>query len=118
MAEDQVTEIRLPDGLLVVVVLKRSLDEKTTNKLVDDVHTAAAQHPRLPIVLDINQVRFAPSVALGAFVRLCKSFGLDRRRIALVGVHRRVLDAIRVTRLDKALEIHDTVEQVLQAPPP
>ncbi len=113
MPTEPVTEARILDKALCVVVQRRSLDEATTSALVDEVLTAAAETPRLPIVLDLAQVRFAPSVALGSLVRLSTSFKLDGRPIALVGLDPRVRNAIRVTRLHQVLEIHDTLEQFL-----
>ena len=117
MADVLVTEILPHDQALHIVVRKRSLDEVSTRVLIDDVLTAAAEKPGVPIVLDMSKVRFAPSVALGSLVRLSKSFRLDHRRIALIGLDKRVLEAIRVTHLHTILEIHDTLEQVLRVPP-
>lgn len=113
-----VTQIQPHDEVLLVAVQKRALDDTSTQKLVDDVQTAAAQKPRVPIVLDMSRVKFAPSPALGSLVQLSKSFEFDRRQIALVGVDPRVRDSIAVTRLDKLLSIHRTVEEVLAARPP
>ena len=113
MAQSTVTEIHARDDVLHIVVKKRALNESSTRELVDDVHTAAVEHLGIPIVLDLSMVKFAPSVALGSLVQLSKSFEFDGRRIALIGVDRNVRDAIRVTHLDKMLEIHDTLEQVV-----
>jgi anti-anti-sigma factor len=115
MPDEPVTEIQAHDQVLLVAVQKRSLDEAATRQLVDDVLTAAGQTPRVPIVLDLSRVRFAPSVALGSLVQLAKSFKLDRRRIALIGVDRRIYQTIRVTQLHEVLEIRDSLEQVIDA---
>ena len=112
-----VTEIQQDERALVLVVRKRSLDEESTQQLVDDVLSAATGAATRPIVLDMSSVRFAPSVALGSLVQLSKGFTLDGRRFALIGVHERVMDTIRVTRLEAILEIHDTLEHVFDAPP-
>lgn len=118
MSEESVIEIRPHEQVLLVGVLRRSLDEEATRCLVDEVLTAAAGKPGVPIVLDLSEVKFAPSVAIGALVQLSKSFKLDQRRIALIGVQRRVNEVIRVTQLHHILEIHHTLDQVIDAPPP
>ena len=100
---------------MLIVIQRRTLDEAATNELVDDVLGAAASHPGPPIVLDMSQVKFAPSVALGSLVRLSKSFTLDNRRLILVGVDRRTRGAISVTRLDKVLEIFNTLEDEIKS---
>ena len=112
MSDEPVMEIQPHEQVLLIVVQRRNLDEQSTRELVDGVLTASARTPRLPIVLDFSQVRFAPSVALGALVRLSSSFKLDRRRIAMIGVHQRLQETIRVTRLHQVLEIHDSLEQI------
>lgn len=112
-----VTEIQPDEQALVLVVRKRALDEESTNQLVDDVLSVAPTAAARPIVLDMSSVRFAPSVALGSLVQLSKGFTLDGRRFALIGVHERVMGTIRVTRLEAILEIHQTLEQVINAPP-
>ncbi|MCG8408747.1 MAG: STAS domain-containing protein [Phycisphaerales bacterium] len=116
MSDEPIIEIRPHERALLIGVLKRSLDEDVTHRLVDDVLTAAAEKHGVPIVLDLSQVKFAPSVAIGALVQLSKSFQLDQRRIALIGVQRRVNEVIRVTQLHRVLEIHDTLESVLDGP--
>ena len=113
MTHSSVCEIDQRKDVLLVVVSKRSLDDQSTRTLVDCIQTAAAQHLGVPIVLDLQKLKFAPSVAIGAIVQLSKSFQLDRRRVALVGVDRRVRDSIAVTRLDQYLEIHDTLERAI-----
>ena len=117
MSDEAVTEIQPHEKVLLIVVRKRSLTDEATRELVDDVLTAATERRGVPIVLDLSQVRFAPSVALGSLVQLSKSLTIDGRRLALVGVHQRLMGAIRVTQLHTVLDIHDTVEQVTGDPP-
>lgn len=117
MPEAGVTEIQPHEQVLLVRVKRSSLDETSTRTLVSDVLAAAAIKPHVPIVLDLSRVRFAPSVSLGLLVQLSRSFKLDGRRIAMIGIDERVLGVIRVTRLDTVLEIHDTLDQVIDATP-
>lgn len=117
MPDGPATQVEIQEKAVLVSVLKRTLDEPATRELVDEVLAAAANHPGKVIVLDLTKVRFAPSVALGSLVQLSKSFRLDGRRIALVGLDIRVRDAIRVTQLDKVLEIHDRLDDVLRGQP-
>ncbi|MBI4578218.1 MAG: STAS domain-containing protein [Planctomycetes bacterium] len=113
---DPVTTIQPHEHALVITIDKRSLDGPSTEQLVEDVLTAAAARTGVPVVLDMSRVRFAPSVALGQLVQLSKSFRLDGRRIALIGIDRKIYDTIRVTQLHTVLELHDTLEQALASP--
>lgn len=117
MSQEAVTEIVPHDEVLLVAVRKRSLDEASTRALVEEVLAAAAQRPRVPVVLDMAQVKFAPSVALGSLVQLHRDLSLDGRRIGLIGLDRRVREVLRVTQLDKFLPIHSSLERAVAAPP-
>ena len=112
---DEITEVQPHDDVLLVVVIPSRLDETSARDLVDEVLVAAASKPSVPVVLDLSRVKFAPSVALGSLVQLSKGFKLDNRRMAIIGINRRLMDAIRVTRLHVVLEIHDTLEKMLKA---
>jgi len=114
MSDSTVCDIKTRDNVLLVTVQKRSLNDESVSRLVDDVHIAAAKHTAVPIVLDLTNLKFAPSVALGALVSMSKSYSLGGRRVALIGVSSRVKESIGVTRLDRVLEIRDTLEQVIQ----
>ena len=117
MSNEAVTEVRPHEQVLLIEIVKRSLDESSARQLADDVLTAAASRTKVPVVLDMSQLGFAPSAAIGSLIRLSRSFKLDGRRLALVGLHPRVLGAIKVTRLDAVLEIHDTLDQFSRAKP-
>ncbi len=103
------------EDALIVSIQSKTLDATSTSELVDFVLSEAGTRPGVPIILDLAKVRFAPSVALGALVQMSKSFSFEKRRIALVNVHNRITDTIRVTQLHRILEIHRSVEDVLKS---
>lgn len=115
MADANVISVVDHEQVNLLVINRRTLDDEATRQLTDEVLTAAAHRPQLPLVLDMSQVKFAPSVALGALVQVSKSLRLDQRRIALVGIHHRIMDTIRVTRLHEILEIHASLDRFLQS---
>ncbi|MBK8270014.1 MAG: anti-sigma factor antagonist [Planctomycetes bacterium] len=117
MSEAAVTQVMPHDQVLLIAVTRRTLDDVSTAELVESVSTLAAEKHMVPIVLDISRVKFAPSVALGSLVHLSKSFRMVGRRVAIIGVDPRVRGAIQVTQLNKVLEIHETVAQVLSTLP-
>ncbi len=105
------------DDALIIEIQSKTLDEPATRELVDFVLEEAGTRPRVPIVLDMAKVRFAPSVALGALVKMSKSFSFEKRRIALINVHKRITDTIRVTQLHRILELHLRLDDVLKSRP-
>jgi anti-anti-sigma factor len=117
MPQEPLIEVRPHDQVLLIEIKRRTLDDSSARELADEVLTEAAAKPRVPVVLDMTHLGFAPSAAIGSLVRLSRSFKLDGRRLALVGLHPRVLGAIKVTRLDAVLEIHGTLDQFARSKP-
>ena len=115
MSEPSVTSVQPHEQVLLITVEKQFLDEISSRELVDEVLTAVGERAGVPVVLDLSRLRFAPSAALGSLLQLAKSLKLDGSRMALIGIHRRVMNVIRVTQLHNVLEIHDTLEQALGA---
>lgn len=110
-----VTATQVREGALVATVQRAALDERSATSLEQEVSTVAGQNPGLPVVLDLGRVTFAPSVALGALVRLRNGFRFESRRLILVNVTKAVRDTLAVTRLDRVLEIQPSVEAALKA---
>lgn len=113
MPEAAVTTVEPHEQVLLVRIHKRSLDEASANQLLDDVLAAAAARPRVPIVLDMAAVKFAPSVAIGALIQLRRSLQFEQRRLVLVALDRRVYETLVVTNLHSVLEIQDNLDQVV-----
>lgn len=110
-----VTATQVRDSALVATVQRAALDERSATSLEQEVSTVAGQNPGLPVVLDLGRVTFAPSVALGALVRLRNGFRFESRRLILVNVTKAVRDTLAVTRLDRVLELQPNVEAALKA---
>jgi anti-anti-sigma factor len=117
MSETAVISVESREDMLLAKVEKRTLNDQFTQVLVDELLTAAAAAPSVPIVVDMGKVKFAPSVALGALVQLTKSLRLDNRRIVLVNIDTRVLEAINVTGLQNILEIYRSVDEMPRRAP-
>lgn len=117
MSDSRVTIVEPREDMLLAIVQKRTLNDQFTQALVDELLTAAAETPSVPIVVDLGKVKFAPSVALGALVQLTKSLRLDNRRIALVGIDSRVLESIHVTGLQNILEIYRSIDELPRRSP-
>lgn len=107
------TKVEPHDQVVLVALIRRALSDSSANQLVDEVNSAAADAPGKPLVLDMLKVEFIPSSVLGALVRIAQSMKLDGRRFVLVRVDRRVRGTLSVTRLDKVLAMHETLDDFL-----
>ena len=85
---------------------------RSTNCRVD-ITAAAAEQPKLPVVLDLSQVSFIPSLGLGTLVMLMRNLKKNGQRLLLVGVQPEVRTVFAITRLDKLFEMHANLEAAL-----
>ncbi len=120
MTENSVDQLREPpvrgiatfDGSLVVS-LAGELDLYNAHEVRDALASAAEQKPER-IVVDLSEVEFIDSTALGVLIEARTR--LDNRRaflLAAPGVETR--RALEVSGLDRHFGIHDTVEDARTA---
>ena len=62
------------------------------------------------LVLDLSQVPYIDSAGIGALVGAYVNHQKDGRSLALVGVTRRVRDALQVTRVEQFFKFYDSTE--------
>lgn len=115
MSEGPVTDVAPHERVLHIRILKRAMDDTCAETVLTDVEAAAEATPDKPIILDMTQVTFAPSVALGVLIKLNREFKLQGRRFALVGVQRRVYEALQVTQMHKVIPLFDNLQAALTA---
>jgi anti-sigma B factor antagonist len=103
-----------PHGEIICVVVHRSdLNDATLDQLQRDLSSAAAQRPHLPVALDLTQVKYVPSMALGTLVMLMRHLQKSKQRFLLMGLQPEVRTVLAITRLDKLFEIHPNLEAAL-----
>ena len=94
-------------------VHRRALDDAALDQLQRDTSAAAAQQPKLPVVVDLSEVAFIPSMGLGTLVMLMRNLKKNGQRLLLVGVQPEVRTVFAITRLDKLFEMHASLEAAL-----
>jgi anti-sigma B factor antagonist len=99
---------------ILAVVNQPQLNDTLLDKLHADTLAAAAQHPDLPVVLDLSLVNYVPSLALGTLVMLMRHLKNSNRRFMLVGLQPDVRTVLTITRLDKLFEIHPNLPEALK----
>src|SRR5215475_7454902 len=60
------------------------------------------------LILDLTQVPYIDSAGIGALVGAYVNHQKDGRTLALVGVTKRVRDAMQVTRVEQFFQFYDT----------
>jgi anti-sigma B factor antagonist len=107
-----VTGVDRRDGA-VVVSLAGELDLYNAEEVRSALLEACAEEPEL-LVVDLEEVRFIDSTALGVLVEALSKTA-DRRgfRLAAPGLETR--RALEVSGLDRHFHVHDTVAEALEA---
>jgi anti-anti-sigma factor len=113
MADSQLISIEAKGEALKATIGHSSLDETIIDKMQEQVFAAAAQHPALPVVLDMSQVEYIPSLGLGALVGLQRRLRSDGHRFVLVGLQQEVRHVLTIVKLDKLFEIKSSFDEVL-----
>jgi anti-sigma B factor antagonist len=99
---------------IVANVVSRDLNHETAEQLQRDLTAALAAAPHSSLILDLSQVEFVPSMALGMLVKIHKTLRQEGRQCLLVGVRPLVLELIQVTGLNKLLVVHGSVDEALK----
>ncbi|GAA2445941.1 STAS domain-containing protein [Streptomyces macrosporus] len=95
-----------------VVTVEGPIDYHTSPQLLGHLQSKALQQTPL-VVLDLSQVGFCDSSALGAFVEVFRRRSEAGLRLALVGLQADVRRVMELTRLVDVLPLHDTVADAL-----
>src|SRR5262245_17922306 len=94
----------------VAQVNTAALGETQVQAVAEDLDRLVQGRTGLRLQLDLRQVRFLASTALGVFLALHKRLQAAGGHLVLAGVHGLTAEVFRVTRLDTILEIRRAAE--------
>lgn len=97
-------------GDAIVVVLAGELDLYNADQVRAALESAISERPGI-LVIDLSQVEFIDSTALGVFVEARSKAGEGTLKIAAPQLAAR--RALKVSGLDRHLPVHDSVEAAL-----
>ncbi|HET6532462.1 MAG TPA: STAS domain-containing protein [Actinoplanes sp.] len=100
-----------------VVRVGGELDMETTPELEDFLEEVADGGAR-QVVLDYTDVTFMDSSGLGLLVVLVKAFRDRGGRLCLSGVQQPVRDLLKLSAVDRVIDVYDTVELAEDDMPP
>jgi anti-anti-sigma factor len=106
MPEMPVVSIEPQSDVVYAVVHRSALDDATSGDVQREVLSAATQHAMLPMLLDLTEVKYVPSLGLGTLVMLNRKLKDNKQHFALVGVQPEVRNVLSLTRLDQLFEMH------------
>lgn len=106
MPQMPVVSIEPQSDVVCAVVHRSALDDVTSGEVQREVLSAATAQPTLPMLLDLTEVKYVPSMGLGTLVMLNRKLKDGGQRFLLVGVQPDVRNVLSLTRLDQLFEMH------------
>lgn len=112
---EPILTIRPHPQAIVAAVACRQLNLETSQRLRTELDAALAQSPTAPLVLDLSQVEFMPSLAMGILVTTHKTLTQAGRKCVVAGCQPFVLESLKLAALHRFFVIHDTVDAGLNS---
>jgi anti-anti-sigma factor len=99
---------------LVAHVRVKLLDEKDLERLSLLIDQAAADPTVSTIVIDLSQVQLLPSLGLGSLIQAHRKCAARQQKLKLVVNSPSLRQVFVVTRLDRVLELADSIDAALE----
>jgi anti-anti-sigma factor len=102
------------DNAVIARVNLKLFDSENLKRMDEMIDKAACGRPGVDtIVLDLSRVRILPSLGLGALLQLTNKYKERRQRVILAAMQPQVRTTLTITKLDKVLELEDSVDGAL-----
>ncbi|MCG8403942.1 MAG: STAS domain-containing protein [Phycisphaerales bacterium] len=113
MASPSFVNIQSKDKAVLARIDCRELNHETTDKMKEALRAVSVEHPNQSMVLDLSQVEFIPSLALGAMVEVHHIYRKAGRKLILAGVVPKALEVMKLSSLDNLFDIYDDVQTAM-----
>jgi anti-sigma B factor antagonist len=104
--------VREQDGWSVLAV-SGEIDIATAPSLRERLHGLLAEE-RVRLIVDLDDVGFLDSTALGVLVGALKRARMDGGEVRIASTQPRVRKVFEITRLDSAFDLFDSVEEAVR----
>ncbi|MDP6600826.1 MAG: STAS domain-containing protein [Phycisphaerales bacterium] len=116
MMTDGMLQIFDRDGITNVEFVERNiLDEACIRRIGDELGKVIDRKGLPRIVLNFENVNALSSSALGMLITINSKIGEKHGKLALACIKDPIREVFRITKLDKAFQIHDSMGQALTA---
>ena len=104
------------DSAIVVRLAVKILDDKELKELRRLLDEASQGAPASTVVIDLSKVQLVPSLTLGALVQLSNKCRSRQQPLRLAGASPMVRQVFVITRLDRVIELVESVDVALGGP--
>lgn len=99
---------------VVVHIKAEKIEEYNVQEVRDAMSSAISKVSSKPVVLELSEVIFLQSLALGAFLRILTECRTREQPLFLVGLNSDLKELFRVTRLNQVFRILADVPAVIE----
>jgi len=96
-----------------IINLQGSVDADSAPQLKERLETML-QNKEKWLLLDMSKISFMDSSGLGALVACAKKFDASGGELSLVGLNQNMRKLLQITRTDRVLRVHESVEAALR----
>jgi anti-anti-sigma factor len=107
-------EVKKNGEAVILKVKERKLDASVSPELKGEFLVLCNKQTK-NLVVDMSDVEFCDSSGLSALLIAERKMRENGGVVKLAGLQKKVLALIRISRLDRAFRIHDTVAKALKA---
>lgn len=107
-------EIKKNGTATVIKIRERKLDSSVSPELKGEFLVLCGPAMK-NLVVDLTEVEFCDSSGLGALLIAERKMRENGGMVKLVGLQKKVLNLIRISRLDRAFSIHDSLAKALRS---
>lgn len=103
------------DVVVATVVQTRVVEASNADQFFREVEEIVTSRDVKRLLIDLSQVEYMSSAALGSIIKLHRKLSSDKRRLALLCPRASIRDLFGLTKLDTVLDIHDEQESALRS---
>jgi len=115
MSEQAVVQIQNDSRATVATILCREFDFQRTGQFKAELAGAVDSDAKLPLILDLTNVGYMPSLTLGALVELRNRFAKDRRPLTLVGMQPPIVKLMQASGMMSLFDVRPNVADAMSA---
>lgn len=114
MNEQSVLQIQSDSRATVATVLCREFDYERTGQFKTELAGAAGNDAKLPLILDITNVGYMPSLTLGTLVELRNRSSREQRPLMLVGLQPPIVELMQKSGILSLFDVRTNVADAMK----
>lgn len=113
MSQESVVKIQNDPRATIATILCSDFDYHGTNQFKAELAGATSGDSKLPLILDLSNVGFMPSVTLGALIELRNRFARDQRTLTLVGIQPAIAKLMQSSGILALFSVRNNLDEAI-----